>query len=370
MDMKVLHYIPNIDQTAGGTTTYMQLLSFELGKLCELHIATHRSNTPVEMMNCQVHYISRSILSGMKKEWEKLLNDLQPDIVHINCCWMPQCAFVQKWAQDLGYKVVLTPHGMLEPWIIQRNYWWKKLPALWLYQKKAVQRADYLHATATSEKENLLKLGYNPRIAVIANGIEVEKIPMKESWKRNREILFLSRIHVKKGIEFLLEAVAQLKEDLKEYRVLIAGEGDESYIQTLKAKAHALNISDQVHLIGGIYGAEKWKRFQQADLFVLPSYCENFGIVVAEALASGTPVLTTKGTPWQELETHGCGWWIELSVAEIVKALKAFINTSEATLEMMGRNGRILVENKYSNQKASKLMYDLYHRIIFNSYEP
>lgn len=362
--MKVLHYIPSIDQTDGGTTTYMQLLSFELGKLCELHIATHRSNTPVEMMNCQVHYISRSILSGMKKEWEKLLNNLQPDIVHINCCWMPQCAFVQKWAQDLGYKVVLTPHGMLEPWIIQRNYWWKKLPALWLYQKKAVQRADYLHATATSEKENLLKLGYNPRIAVIANGIEVEKIAMKESWERNREILFLSRIHVKKGIELLLEAVAQLKEELKGYQVLIAGEGDETYIKTLKAKAQALNISEQIQLIGGVYGAGKWERFQKADLFVLPSYSENFGIVVAEALACGTPVLTTKGTPWQELETQECGWWIELSVSELVKALKAFIDTPEGTLETMGRNGRKLVESKYSINHIAVSMSNLYSQLM------
>lgn len=362
--MKVLHFIPSIDQADGGTTTYMQLLASELGKLCELHIATHRSNSPVKMVNCQVHYIDCSILWGMKNEWKKLLNNLQPDMVHINCCWMPQCAFAQKWAQTLGYKVVLTPHGMLEPWIIQRNYWWKKRPALWLYQKKAVQRADYLHATAESEKVNLLKLGYNPRIAVIPNGIEVNKIRMKESWKRNREILFLSRIHVKKGIELLLEAVAQLKEELKDYQVLIAGEGDETYIQNLKKKTQELGVSEQVQLIGGVYGAEKWERFQQADLFVLPSYSENFGIVVAEALASGTPVLTTHGTPWQELETQNCGWWIELNVAEIVKALKAFINTSETTLEVMGKNGRQLVEEKYSIEAVARQMKELYEWIV------
>lgn len=362
--MKILHYIHSIDIIKGGTSTYMQLLASELGKLSKLYIVTHRSDAPVEMMNCQVHYIDCYILRRMKREWTKLLNELQPDIIHINGCWRPQCAFAQKWAQDLGYKVVLTPHGMLEPWIIQRNYWWKKLPALWLYQKKAVQRAEYLHATAESEKENLLKLGYNPRIAVIPNGIEVNKIRMKESWKRNREILFLSRIHVKKGIELLLEAVAQLKEELKDYQVLIAGEGDETYIQTLKAKVHALNLSDQVQLIGGVYGAEKWKRFQQADLFVLPSYSENFGIVVAEALASGTPVLTTQGTPWQELETQNCGWWIELSVDEIVKALRAFINTSETTLEVMGRNGRRLVETKYSIEAIATKMKRLYEWMI------
>ena len=106
---------------------------------------------------------------------------------------MPACAFTQKWAQALGYKVVLTPHGMLEPWIMARHHWTRKLPALWFYQKAAVMKADVLHATAESEKENLLKLGYNDRIKIIANGIDVEDIEMKSSWKRNKEILFLSR---------------------------------------------------------------------------------------------------------------------------------------------------------------------------------
>lgn len=92
----------------------------------------------------------------MKKEWKTLLQEIHPDIIHINCCWMPGCAFTQKWAQQLGYKVVLTPHGMLEPWIIKRHHWTKKIPALLLYQKRAIIKADYLHATAKSEKENLL----------------------------------------------------------------------------------------------------------------------------------------------------------------------------------------------------------------------
>ena len=94
---------------------------------------------------------------------------------------------------------------------MKRHYWTRKLPALLLYQKEAVKNANRLHATAESEKENLLKLGYNDKIIVIANGVDVESIVMKQSWKRNKEILFLSRVHVKKGINFLVEAVAQLK---------------------------------------------------------------------------------------------------------------------------------------------------------------
>ena len=313
--MKIIHYIPSIDQVDGGTATYMQLLASELGKISELHLVTHRSASPVVVKNCKVHYISRSLWGGMKNAWKELLQTIRPEIVHINCCWMPQCAFAQKWAQSMGYKVVLTPHGMLEPWIIKRNYWTKKLPALWLYQKEAIQKADYIHATAESEKENLLKLGYNDRITIIPNGIDINCISMKTTWERKNEILFLSRIHVKKGIELLMKAIAQLKDELKDYRVKIAGEGDPAYINTLKKIAKEQGISDIVQFVGGVYGEKKWELFRNADLFVLPSYSENFGIVVAEALASGTPVLTTKGTPWQELESQNCGWWIDLSVS-------------------------------------------------------
>lgn len=363
INMKIIHYIPSIDRTSGGTTAYIQLLANELGKLTELHIATHRGNYPTEMKNCLVHYIRPSIWKGMKQEWQRLLEAIHPDIVHINCCWMPGCAFAQKWAQELGYKVVLTPHGMLEPWIIQRHYWTRKVPALLLYQKRAVTKADYLHATAESEKENLIKLGYNSNIEVIANGIDVENIQLKKDWKRKKQVLFLSRIHIKKGIEFLIEAVAALKNDLVGYSIQIAGEGEVDYINQLKQKVQSLGVEKLIVFCGGVYGNQKWNLYQQADLFILPTYSENFGIVVAEALASGTPVITTQGTPWQELETMNCGWWMEVGTQPTINAIKSFLQLSEIDLEKMGRNGRALIETKYSAKKMAEDIFSLYKKL-------
>ena len=164
-----------------------------------------------------------------------------------------------------------------------RHYWTRKLPALLLYQKRAVVWADRLHATAESEKQNLIKLGYNNRISVIANGIDVDNVEMKHSWKRNREILFLSRVHVKKGINFLIEAVAALKSEMEGYCVKIAGEGEESYVNELRQLAARLGVEDMVKFTGGVYGDSKWELFRLADMFVLPTHSENFGIVVAGA---------------------------------------------------------------------------------------
>lgn len=363
--MKVIHYIPSIDRASGGTTAYMQLLTKELGGLVELHVVSHTSENPVLMDNCEVYFMPeiRNFME-IKRQWRILLTQLQPDVVHVNCCWMPACAFIQKWAQILGYKVVLTPHGMLEPWIMARHYWLKKVPALLLYQKAAVVKADMLHATAESEKENLLKLGYNDRIKIIANGIDVENIKMKPSWKRNKEILFLSRVHVKKGIHFLLEAVAQLKEQFEEYVIRIAGEGDATYIEELKQLAARLDISQLIIFEGGVYGNRKWELFRQADLFILPTHSENFGIVVAEALASGTPVITTMGTPWNELESQHCGWWTEIGTEATVQALRNFLFLTEDELQVMGHNGRKLVEEKYSIHKVAEEFVKMYKSIL------
>lgn len=364
--MKIIHFIPSLDRTSGGTASYMQLLANELGKLVDLYIITAPTQNPLQINYAQTIFIPCSWKEKihMKKEWIKLLNNIHPDIIHVNCCWLPQCAWVQLWAQELDYKVVLTPHGMLEPWIMKRHYWTRKLPALLLYQKKAIIKADFIHATAESEKNNLLNLGYNDKIEVIANGIDVNSIQIKSTWKRKKKILFLSRIHVKKGIEFLLDAIAELKEQLNGYTIYIAGEGENNYIQNLKEKAESLGINNLISFCGGVYGEKKWELFRQADLFILPTYSENFGIVVAEALASGTPVITTKGTPWQELETEHCGWWTEVGSESTTKALKSFLSCNETELEQMGKNGRQLIEKKYSAKKMAEDMITLYQKVI------
>lgn len=361
--MKIIHYIPSIDRMAGGISTYMQVLAKPLGTMAEVHIMTHASENPLPMENCKVHDIPRyRPFSGVwKKAVVDLLDSVRPDIVHVNCCWTPDCAMIQRLAQKRGYKVVLTPHGMLEPWIIKRHYWTRKVPALWLYQKAAVQRADCVQATAESERGNLLKLGYNSNIKVVRLGIDAESIEMKRSWKKSRQILFLSRVHVKKGINFLVEAADVLRNELQGYKILVAGEGDADYVEAMKKMICDHGLQDIVQLIGGVYGDEKWRLFQTSDFFVLPTHSENFGLAIAESLASGTPVITTVGTPWSDLNSSEAGAWIEIGTQPLVETLRKFLSLSDDEREAMGRNGRKLIETKYSAHVMAEQMMEVYN---------
>lgn len=362
---QVVHYIPGIDRSWGGTSTYMQLLAKELGKLAEVHVITHPSNNPLPMENCTVHYIPgyNPINGKFAAVVNRLLDGTRPDVVHVNCCWLPGCAAVQRIAQEKGYKVVLTPHGMLEPWIVKRHYWTRKLPALTLYQKAAIRKADCLQATAESERENLLKLGYNKNIRVVELGIDADGIAVKYSWARTKRILFLSRIHVKKGINYLIEAAEILREELTGYRIMVAGEGDADYVASLKEQVHAKGLDHIVEFIGGVYGDEKWELFRTADFFVLPTHSENFGLAIAESLASGTPVITTTGTPWSDLNGTESGAWIETGTPPLVEALRRFLSLDEEELQRMGRNGRSLIETKYSAAVMARKMMELYQTI-------
>lgn len=146
----------------------------------------------------------------------------------------------------------------------------------------------------------------------------------------------------------------------------IAGEGEETYINELKRRASDLGIADIIRFEGGVYGDRKWELFRQADLFVLPTHSENFGIVVAEALASGTPVVTTEGTPWGDLHDYDCGWWTAVGTEPTVAALRSFLELSEEELEKKGHNGRRLVEEKYSERKVAEEFVEMYNNILGN----
>lgn len=364
--MRILHYIPSIDQSSGGVGAYLQLMAHDLGRLVELHIVSHRSRNELLIENSTVHYIDgrRTHLHKAKAEFLNLLDELHPDVVHVNCCWELLSSYTVFWAKKKNYPVLITTHGMLEPWVIRKNYWIKKLPALLLYQKKALKMANSLVATAESERKNLLIANYNPIVELVPNGVIMDDISLKYSWEPNKIILFLALLRPNKGADLLIKAVKKLENELTGYRVIIAGTGENGYVNSLKELVHNLNLEGIVSFPGGIYGNEKWDLYQKADVFVLPTLNENFGIVIAESLASGTPVITTKGAPWPELEEWKCGWWVERDVSSFVRALEEFLKLPVEKWEQMGRKGRKLIEEKYSSEKVAKELMMLYRSVL------
>lgn len=359
--LKVVHFVAAIDQSLGGVSMYIQLLTKELGKLVDLTVVTRPTKNPLHLEKCRLVYLPLPLseLPAFRKQWIDFLETEQPDIVHINGIWMIQTWIIQKEALKRQIPTFITPHGMLEPWILHRNYHKKQL-AMLLYQRKSLRKARKLIATAESERQNILKLGINNNIAMIPNGIDISTITMKTDWSVKKKILYLSRLHQKKGIELLMETLHQLRCDLDGYKVTIAGDGEPEYLASLKTRVKELGLENIVDFAGAVYGGKKWELFRQSDFFVLPTYGENFGYVVAEALACGTPVITTKGTPWEELETAHCGLWIERTKTELSAAIKKLSSLDCDGLRQLGTNGRHLVETKYSSAQVAKSLYKLY----------
>lgn len=358
--MKIIHFIAGIDKTGGGTSEYMRLLSAELKNHVELIIATGKSANPVKIEGVNTFFFDVRPIRWytMLKEFESFLQKERPDLIHINGIWSPQNWGFQKVAHRLGIKVIVSPHGMLEPWILAQNPLKKRIGLL-LYQRKAIEQATCIHATAIMEAKNIEALGFTPPIHIIANGINLDDVKHIKTEYGSRKMVFLSRIHPKKGIELLLEAWRNC--NTLGWELEIAGNGDENYIASLQVKAKDLN---NVRFVGAQYGDDKWKFLQSADVMILPTHSENFGIVVAEALAVGVPVITTKGTPWEDLELHQCGWWINLSLPELEQTITKVIQISVSDLKTMGIQGRNLVKKKYEMKAITRKFVEMYKKVL------
>lgn len=362
--LKVVLFVSSIDKSDGGLTTYIKELSSELKDLVNITIVTGKSPDPVDIPGVIIKTVKKEFWNwfALTREFQTILKQINPDIVHINGIWEPQNYLFQIISQKLGIIVIMSPHGMLEPYILNRHPYKKKI-ALFLYQREAIKAANFIHATAQSELDQIKKLGFASNAVVIPNGMDFSEVINydKTNANGNFRLLFLSRIHPKKGLEFLFEAIHKLEN--KNIKLIIAGEGDKDYIISLKQIVKKLDLQKQIKFIGGVYGKEKWKIYQEADLFVLPTHSENFGLVIIEALATGLPVITTRGTPWQELTNNRCGWWIELTVNNLQQAIKEAIDKPSFELKKMGERGKALVKSKYDIKTVSRSTLHFYQSI-------
>lgn len=271
------------------------------------------------------------------------VRDSPPLLIHDHGIWTPANHFVAATAQRFQIPLIIHPRGMLEPWALEYRAWKKRL-AISLYQRRDLESAALLFATAKQEAESIRRLGLRQPIAVIPNGVEVV-VPLSAGSSQSegkhegtRTALFLSRVHPKKGLLYLIEAWGQVRP--VDWRLCIAGPDEGGHTKEVLQKIRKLGLEASVDYMGEVDGDAKTALFEKADLFVLPSFSENFGVVVTEALAHGLPVITTRGTPWEGILNHGCGWWVEPTAGALIEALREAMYMDPTGLQAMGEKGR------------------------------
>jgi glycosyltransferase involved in cell wall biosynthesis len=326
-------------------------------------------------------------LDAVLEEWGR------PDLIHDHGLWSLCHRQVTAFCQKEGIPRVVSPRGMAEEWALNHKRWKKSLGWL-LYQRRDLRSAVALHATAESEAEQLRQLGFSQRILIEPNGVDVPRCEVGGQGAGGRRAgqprtaLFLSRIHPKKGLPMLLEGWARLAPP--GWRVRIVGPDEAGHTEELKQLCGKLKLRQASHSVtasetvpdaegsaqaaagdepaivfcGPLEGEAKWAAFREADLFVLPTYSENFGIAVAEALACGLPVITTTGAPWAGLLEHGCGWWIEPSVDALGAALTEAIGLTDEERAAMGERGAAWVRAEFTWGPIATRMLKGYREIL------
>jgi glycosyltransferase involved in cell wall biosynthesis len=363
--MIVYHFVSSIDASTGGparsiTSGIQGLLDYSDS---EVKLITGHSKSPEYgiLKNPQNNV---QFYQPNKYGWFKDLKFTKNINSHVLChghgLWELPIHQMAIRARNTNIPYIISPHGMIEPWALSQGRL-KKILALKLYQRRDLEKAVCLHATSEMEAISIRRLGLRNPIAIIPNSIENTTSINSLNKLKNKKVLFLSRIHPKKGIENLIAAWKNIPSFVRfDWTLEIIGNGESDYINQLKSIVIKDGLSESVKILDPVFNDKKKEVYQSADIFVLPTFSENFGMVVAEAMSFGIPVITTKGAPWEELETRNAGWWIDIGVEPLTQALIHAISTPKEQLIEMGLNGRKLIEEKYTIQKVSKRMNQLY----------
>lgn len=176
---------------------------------------------------------------------------------------------------------------------------------------------------------------------MIPNGVDLEvggPIARSKLLDRTRTVVFIGRVHPVKGLLNLVRAWAQVTRS--GWRLLIVGPDEGGHLREVLAEVARLQLVESVQYRGAVDGAAKTDVYREADVLVLPSFTENFGVVVAEALAHGVPAIATLGTPWSDLSRHGCGWWVQGSSEAIAGAMRDAMALTDGERGEMGNRGR------------------------------
>jgi len=369
VQMKVIHTIPSIVNKLNGP-------SYSVTRLCEalkargwnVILASLSANKGFHEAD-YIKYFSRGALPtrlGSSSELKHWLNreagDQTVDLLHNHSLWMMPNVYPGWVAEKHHLPLVTSPRGTLSPRAMNSGLKYLKKIFWSLVQKPALLGTTCFHATSMAEYADIRAQGFTQPVALIPNGID---IPPYEKLTRGevKTVLFLGRIHPIKGLDMLLPAWRALQNRHPGWKLRIVGPDHRGHLLEMKALASKLNLN-RVEFVDPVAGAAKAKELAEADLFVLPSYSENFAISVAEALAAGLPAIVTKGAPWDGLVRHQAGWHIDIDSKALIGALDLAMSTSRAELQQMGLRGRQWMEDEFAWEKIAGQMAETYAWIL------
>jgi len=374
--LKILHVTPSFyPATAYGGPTYSvyELCRGLIRRGCGVRVLTTdangplplnvNTNSPVEISpELWVRYCHRiadvSVSPGLL--WHLISAVRWADVVHLMAVYSFPTIPTLFVCKMLRKPLVWSPRGMLQRWEGTRH---RKLKRVWeTICQFGMPRKTVLHATSAEEANESAHRLSGCKTLVVPNGVE---IPQEVIHSRNEDqlrILYLGRLHPKKGIENLLEALRKVNGRLRMNPYLtIAGAGERCYTETLHTRIRDLGLTQHVKMTGHVEGPAKTRMFENADLVIVPSHTENFGLVVAEALAHGVPVITSRGTPWNRVEDIGCGLWVDNDPDSLAEAIERICSMP---LQEMGLRGREWMRREFGWDLAASKMVEVYRNLL------
>jgi glycosyltransferase involved in cell wall biosynthesis len=297
---------------------------------------------------------SSGLTRGLREVAQKV------DVIHNHGLWLMPNVEAGRVALVAHKPLIVAPRGMLGPAAlgfsrVKKHVFWA------LLQGDVVRRAACIHATSEQEHDEIRDFGLHNPIAIIPNGIDIPEMDVHSTAATvvHRTVLSLGRIHPKKGLDRLVRAWARLEVAHPEWRLRIVGPDERGHASELAALTAELK-TQRVSIEGPVTGDAKTAAYREADLFILPTLNENFAITVAEALAAGTPVISTKGAPWHGLAREGCGWWIDHGVDPLAATLAQAMSMAPGALQAMGAKGREWMRRDFSWETVAHDMLDVY----------
>jgi glycosyltransferase involved in cell wall biosynthesis len=378
--MNALHVTPGYYPAYiyGGPIESVHQLCRHLGRAgCGVKVLTTDANGPQSVLkvdtNHVVHLEENLDVRYCRRIWPHTISPAllgmlsscvrEADVVHLTSVYsfptLPTLAICKR----LQKPVVWSPRGSFQRWQGTRR---PRLKALWgLVCRQLMPDKLVIHVTSEQEAQEAASHMGNIDIAVIPNGVLLPETIVHSPRERDLRLLYVGRLHRRKGIEELLQACRILLDrKTTAWNLTIAGSGDEDYVRALKALTASLSLKDRVTFAGMLVGPDKETLFQHADILVQPSYSENFGLVVAEALAHGIPVIAGIGTPWSRLEAHGCGLWVPNSPESLAAAIARL---ERLPLREWGERGRLWMSKEFEWQSLATRMLALYRGLTTGS---